>query len=215
MKIISTNIAKPVTFEWNGKTEITGIYKKPTDKSLFLTKNDVANDVVSNRLNHAGYYKACYIFSVEQYPYWRGQYPDLDWTWGMFGENLTVEGFDERKVYLGDVYKVGQALVQVAQYREPCYKLGYKFGDQQVIRKFIEHGYGGTYLSILEEGEVRKGDEFTLIKRQEELISAADLFRLVHAKEKNRDHLKIVAKSKFLPYKKRKLFQGLLDSASS
>ena len=71
MKIISTNLGKPTPFIWNGKEETTGIFKKPTGKPIFLTKNDVINDHISNRLNHAGYYKACYIFSAEQYPYWQ------------------------------------------------------------------------------------------------------------------------------------------------
>ncbi|GAA0879123.1 MOSC domain-containing protein [Algoriphagus jejuensis] len=210
MKIISTNIAQPTTFLWNGKEEKTGIYKVPTDQPLYLTKNDVMGDEVSNRLNHGGYYKACYIFSAEQYPYWKGLYPDLDWTWGMFGENLTLSGFDENEAYLGDIYQVGEAVVQVSQYREPCYKLGHKFGTQQVIREFIAHGYGGSYLSILEEGHVAVGQEFTLLERPENTLSVADLFQLVHAKEKNPELLKIAARSKAIPAKKRMWLETFL-----
>jgi len=207
MKIISTNLAKPTTFIWNGKEETTGIYKKPTGKPIYLTKNDVLTDEVSNRLNHGGYYKACYIFSAEQYPYWKELYPDLDWSWGMFGENLTVSDFDEQEVYLGDIYRVGEALVQVSQYREPCYKFGYKFGTQKVLKQFIQHGFGGTYLSILEEGSVDVGDEFTLVERPEESLTVANLFRLIHAKEKDQALLKIAANSTAIPAKKRILLR--------
>lgn len=203
MKIISTNIAKPTTFLWNGKEETTGIYKKPVNKPIYLTKNDVINDEISNRLNHGGYYKACYLFSSEQYPYWKNLYPNLDWSWGMFGENLTVSDFDENKVYLGDIYKVGEALVQVSQYRQPCYKLGYKFGTQKMLKQFIQHGFGGTYLSILEEGYVEVNDEFILVERPENSLTVAELFQLVYAKEKDQDLLKIVVKSKAIPPKKR------------
>lgn len=210
MKIISTNIAKPTTFTWNGKDVTTGINKKPTQQPIYLTKNDVIDDEVSNRLNHGGYYKACYIFSSEQYPYWKNLYPDLDWSWGMFGENLTVAGFDERAVSLGAIYKVGDAVVQVSQYREPCYKLGHKFGNQMMLKQFIEHCFPGTYLSILEEGNVAVHDEFILIESPENSITVADLFRLAHAKEKNREHLKIAAVSKAIPSKKRMLFNSYL-----
>lgn len=210
MKIISTNIGKPTTFIWNGKEEKTGIYKLPTNQALFLTKNDVLTDEISNRLNHGGYYKACYVFSAEQYPYWKNEYPDLDWSWGMFGENLTLAGFDETKVFLGDIYQVGEALVQVSQYREPCYKLGYKFGTQQVIKQFIQHGFGGTYLSILEEGYVTVGDEFKLIERPEKSMTVADLFQLVHAKEKDLELVRIAANSKAIPPKKRIWFESFL-----
>lgn len=203
MKIISTNIAKPTKFIWDGKEETTGIFKKPTNKPIYLTKNDVLNDEVSNRLNHGGYYKACYIFSSEQYPYWKNLYPTLDWSWGMFGENLTVSGFDERKVFLGDIYKVGEALVQVSQYREPCYKFGHKFGTQKVLKQFIKHGFGGTYLSILEEGKVTINDEFTLVERPKNSLTVEALFQLVFAKEKDQDLLKIAVKSTAIPPKKR------------
>ncbi|MGL1886536.1 MAG: MOSC domain-containing protein [Reichenbachiella sp.] len=210
MKIISTNIGKPTTFIWNGKEEETGIYKKSTNKPIFLTKNDVLNDEVSNRLNHGGFYKACYLFSSEQYPYWKNLYPNLEWGWGMFGENLTVSDFDENQVFLGDIYKIGEALVQVSQYREPCYKLGHKFGTQKMLKQFIEHGYGGTYLSILDEGYVDINDEFTLIERPKTSLTVAELFHLIHAKEKNQELLKIAANSKAIPPKKRLLLKSYI-----
>ena len=71
MKIISTNLAQPTIFTWNGREVSTGIYKKPSDEPIYLTKNDVAKDEVSDRLHHGGYYKACYLYSAEQYPYWK------------------------------------------------------------------------------------------------------------------------------------------------
>jgi len=203
MKIISTNIGKPTKFIWNGKEETTGIYKKPTVNAIYLTRNDVVNDEISNRLNHGGFYKACYIFSIQHYPYWQELYPHLDWSWGMFGENLTVSDFDEKEVFLGEIYKVGEAIVQVSQHREPCYKLGYKFGTPQIIKQFIEYGFGGTYLSILQEGYVNIDDVFTLLEQPKLKLSVYDLFNLMFEKEKNQDHLKIAVESRAIPRKKR------------
>lgn len=210
MKIISTNLAKPATFLWNGREESTGIFKKPTNAPIFLTKNDVLKDEVSDRLHHGGYYKACYLFAAEHYPYWKNLYPDLDWSWGMFGENLTVTGFDEREVFLGSIYKVGEAVVQISQYREPCHKFAHKFGTQDVIKQFIDYGLGGTYLSILEEGNVDVDDEFTLIEEPKNKVTVAELFRLVFAKEKNQELLKIVASSLAIPAKKRILLSKFI-----
>ncbi|MCF8272491.1 MAG: MOSC domain-containing protein [Flavobacteriaceae bacterium] len=212
MKIISTNLANPTTIIWNGKEETTGIYKTPTNSPIFIGKADVKHDEVTDRIHHGGFYKACYMFSAEQYPYWKNLYPNLEWNWGMFGENLTVSGFDETQVYLGDIYKVGEALVQISQYREPCYKLGYKFGTQTVLKQFIEHGFGGTYLSILEEGYVNFHDTFILVKRLENSISVANLFRLVHSKNKDQNLLKIVANSEAIPPKKRVLFSSYIKT---
>lgn len=210
MKIISTNIGKPTEFIWNGKKETTGIFKTPTTEPIYLTKNDVLKDEVSNRLNHGGYYKACYIFSADHYPYWKELYPNLDWTWGMFGENLTLTNFNEKEVYLGDIYKVGEAIVQVSQYREPCYKFGYKFGTQNVLKQFIQYGFGGTYLSILKEGFVKVNDEFKLIERSKKRVSVYDLFKLVFDKDKNQELLKIAAESTAIPAKKRMMLSKYL-----
>ena len=123
----------------------------------------------------------------------------------MFGENLTVADFDEKKVFLGDVYKVGDALVQVSDYREPCYKLGYKFGDQKILKKFIENGFAGTYLSVLEEGFVGNNNQFKLIERPDKSLSVSDLFHLVYAKERNQDYLEIAVNNNALDPKKREL----------
>ena len=210
MKIISTNLSQPTIFTWNGREVSTGIYKKPSDEPIYLTKNDVTNDEVSDRLHHGGYYKACYLYSAEQYPYWKELFPDLEWTWGMFGENLTLADFDENNVYLGDIYRVGDALVQISQYREPCYKLGYKFGSQEMIRQFIERGYGGSYISILEEGTVAVGDEFILEKRSQQTLSVAALFQLVFSKEKDQDLLRIASQSTAIPHKKRVLLSSYI-----
>lgn len=203
MKIISTNVAKPVNIRWNGKDVTTGIYKTPLNQPIYLAKNEVLNDEISDRKNHGGYYKACYLFSAEQYPYWKELYPNLDWSWGMFGENLTLSNFDERSVFLGEIYKIGEAVVQVSQSREPCYKLAYKFGTPQIVKQFIERGFSGTYLSIIEEGYVAINDEFSLIERPESTLSVFDLFNLLFAKTKNREHLKIAVESKAISKNKR------------
>ena len=165
MQIISANIAKPATLLWSGKPVQTGIYKTPVKHPIFLGKNDVEGDTVSDRRVHGGEFKACYLFSADQYPYWQNLYPDLDWNYGMLGENLTVSCLNEKHITIGDIYKVGNALLQITQPREPCYKFGAKFGTQKVLKQFIEHGYPGTYVRVLEEGHVSKGDEFILIEK--------------------------------------------------
>lgn len=211
MKIISTNSAEPVTFMWCGQEETTGIFKKPVHKPVFLSKDIVIGDEISNRKNHGGYYKACYIFSENHYSYWKELYPDLDWTWGMFGENLTVSDFYEKEVCVGDIYKVGEALVQVSQYREPCYKLGYKFGTQKMLKQFIEYGYAGTYLSVLEEGTVAVNDEFVLVARAKNSLSVDELFRLRFSSKKNDEQLKIAANCKYIAQNERVIFREFLE----
>ncbi|WP_282136270.1 MOSC domain-containing protein [Seonamhaeicola maritimus] len=210
MQIISTNIAKPTTFIWNGKEVTTGIYKVPTNDAIFLGKSDVKGDEVTDRKHHGGEFKACYMFSEVHYIHWKFLYPDLDWSWGMFGENLTVSEMDETEIYIGDIYKVGETLVQVTQPREPCFKFGYKFGSQEVIKQFIDHGFSGTYIRILEEGHVKLGDVFTLVERPENSLTTAQLFNLLFAKNKNPKLIELAINNDALPQRKRDKLKSFL-----
>ncbi len=199
MQIISTNIAEPTTFLWNGKEVTTGIYKKPTNVPIYLGKEDVRGDAVSDRKVHGGEFKACYLFSSNQYPYWQNLYPNLEWNFGMLGENLTVEGLDEKTLYIGDIYKIGNALVQITQPREPCFKFAHKFGNETVLQQFIEHGYSGTYIRILKEGEVKTGDTFKLVEQAKDSISIFQFFELLFSNDKNKAHINAILNSEALP----------------
>ncbi len=206
MKVISTNLGKPRTFIWNGKEEQTGIFKKPVKQAIFLTAQDVTNDTVIDRIHHAGINKACYLFGSQNYPYWQNLYPELEWDWGMFGENLTVEGLDESEIRVGNIYKLGTALVQVSQPREPCYKLGVRFNDKRVIRQFIEHNKPGTYVRILEEGEVKIDDALILQEQSKNSLTTQQFYELMFAKEKDKAVLELFMSNDSVPqYKKERM----------
>lgn len=203
MKIISTNIGQSTTFFWNGEETTTGIFKYPVHEPLFLDTEQVMDDTIANRKVHGGAFKACYLFSADHYPYWKEKYPDLDWDWGMFGENLTVEGLDEASLRVGNIYKIGTALVQVTQPREPCYKLGVRFGNQGILKEFIDHGHPGTYVRVLEKGQVSKGDELQLVEISKAPLTVQQLYRLIFEKHKDQTHLDWALENEALPLEKR------------
>lgn len=210
MRIISTNIGRPTTILWNDKKEQTGIFKFPVSEPLFLEKESVAQDTISNRKVHGGVHKACYLFSMDQYPYWKGLYPDLKWDWGMFGENLTVEGLDEAQIRIGDIFRIGTALVQVSQSREPCYKLGVRFGNQDILRQFIDHGYSGAYARVLEEGQVQTGDILQLEQASENSLTVKQFFNFLFERKKNPDILRLAIANTALPERKRERLKKYL-----
>lgn len=210
MQIISTNIGDPTTFVWNGKEEQTGIFKYPVETPLHLRKNDVARDTIINRVNHGGTHKACYLFAAENYPYWQELYPDLKWDWGMFGENLTVAGLDESMMRIGDIYKIGTALGQVSQPREPCYKLGVRFGDQSILKKYIAHGRPGTYMRILEEGQVRNGDRLQLVEQSKNALTVRQFYDLMFEKRKSKEMLVLFMDNPAVPEYKKERFKKYL-----
>lgn len=204
MYIKSTNIAKPKRIIYNDKLINTGIYKTPTTNPIFLGVTNVKHDYIGDKKVHGGSFKACYLFSTNHYSYWKTMYPNLNWSWGMFGENLSISGLNETKIMVGNIYKVGNAIVQITQPREPCYKFGVKFHSQNIIKQFINYGFPGTYVRILQEGYVKNGDTFKLIDTLNNSLSIAALFHLIFAKIKRQDHLKIAVDLEVIPEQKRK-----------
>ncbi len=180
MKVVSTNIGEPKIISWRGKEVKTGIYKYPVNESIYLDKEDVKGDHVIDRRVHGGVDKACYLYAVEHYTYWKEKYPDLDWNYGMFGENLSVLGLDEGTITIGSIYKLGDAIVQVSQPRQPCYKLGVRFGTQVILKQFVEALMPGVYLRILTSGNVRIDDVMIPEEIHSDGISIREMYLLFY-----------------------------------
>ncbi|MEM8928209.1 MAG: MOSC domain-containing protein [Bacteroidota bacterium] len=210
MQVIATNIGTSKTVLWRGRKIKTGIYKKPVIGPIYLGKEDVRNDAVVDRKHHGGEHKACYLFGANHYHDWKLKYPNLDWDWGMFGENLTVDHLDENKLQIGAIYGLGSAVVQITEPRQPCYKLGIKFGTQKVIREFLEYAHPGTYVRILKEGEVIAGDPITLQKEGPNSFSVAQYNTLINQREKDKVLVALAVANKTLREEKRKIFRKYL-----
>ncbi len=210
MNVLSTNTAKPTSIIWNGKKLTTGIYKMPTKTPIYLRKDGVDGDEVSDKKVHGGEFKACYIFSHDHYAHWKTKYPNLDWKYGMFGENITLSDLNEKDIHIGDIYKLGNALVQITQPREPCFKFGLKFGNQYALKEFIEFGFPGTYVRILQEGFVEQGDAFELVERAENSLTTWQFFDLLFSKDKNKTLIKLAINNDALPLRKREKLKKLL-----
>ena len=203
MKIISTNIARPRTVRWRGREIQTGIYKNPTNAPIFLGREDVENDAVIDRKHHGGEHKACYLFSADYYEYWKKKYPSLDWNWGMFGENLTVAGLDENIIRIGDIYKIGSSVVQVTEPRQPCYKLGIKFGTQKVLKEFIDYGHPGTYVRVLTNGTVTKGDTLELQEQSQIPLTVQQYNQLITRQSDNKSWIRLAVANETIREEKR------------
>ncbi len=191
MEITSTNIGEPVVVEWRGQKLLTGIFKYPVDKSISLGKGDVENDHVIDRRFHGGADKACYLYSADHYSFWSRQYPNVELQWGMFGENLTVKGLNESLIHIGDQYKVGTAVIQVTQPRQPCFKLGIRFNDQKVVSDFWKLPFSGVYVRVLKEGVVGAGDKIVLINRFPQSLTVAEVFSFFSSGKNNHELIRL------------------------
>lgn len=182
MKVISTNIGETQTINWNGKEVSTGIFKYAVNSPIVLGSEDVEKDKVIDRKYHGGVDKACYLYSANHYTYWKNCYPDLEMPWGMFGENLTVEGLHEAEVNIGNIYKIGETVVQAAQPRQPCFKLEFRFHDKAIIRKFVDSGFSGVYVRVLEKGRIYVGDKMELLEKKDAL-SIQKVYELLYSNQ--------------------------------
>ncbi len=174
--VLQINVSLPTIVNFNGNKIETGIFKKPVSGKVKVSRLNLEGDAQADLTVHGGPDKAVYAYPLEQYDYWKTELSNSNLEWGVFGENLTVEGFDESNVCIGDRLKIGSAMFAVTQPRMPCFKLGIRFGDPTIVKRFYKSGKWGFYLSVLEEGEIETGDEIIVADRSSD-IRLADVSR--------------------------------------
>ena len=185
MKLLSVNVSLPKEIPYRGKTITTGIFKEPVKGRVRLRRLNLDGDGQADLDGHGGIYKAAYVYSIENHDYWKGELGRTDFTFGQFGENFTVEEMLEDDIHIGDVFRLGSALVEVTQPRVPCYKLGIKMGLAKFPKMFLASCRVGFYLRVLEEGEVGAGDVFDRAKIDPERMTVREVCHLLYFDPKN------------------------------
>jgi MOSC domain-containing protein YiiM len=178
MKLLSVNVGLPRDVISKGKRVTTGIFKEPVEGRVRLETLNLAGDRQADLKVHGGVHKAVYGYPAEHYDYWRRELPGVELPWGMFGENLTVEGLLESEVNIGDQFRIGTTELVVTQPRLPCYKLAVKFGRDDIIKRFLESGRTGFYFAVLKEGEAGAGDSIEMISRDVNELPVAAVTQL-------------------------------------
>lgn len=185
MKLLSINVAKPKNITYKGKQVLTGIYKNPTQSPLMLRTLNLDGDKQADLEAHGGIYKAVYVYSIENYNYWKQKLNRDDFNYGQFGENFTVEGMTDNVIYVGDRFQVGDAIVEVTQPRVPCYKLAFKMNRPDFVKLFLRSGRTGFYLKVIQEGEVNIADTFNKINNGPEQMTVQEINHLLYFDKKN------------------------------
>lgn len=175
MKVLSVNVGTAREVESRGKIVRTSIFKAPVAGRVRVTAQNVAGDEQSDLSVHGGIDKAVYAYPSEHYAYWRKELPELEFPWGAFGENLTVEGLLEDKVHIGDRFRAGSAEFVVTQPRIPCFKLGIRFNRPKMVKRFLHSGRSGFYLAVLREGDIASDDSIELVAADDHRVSVADI----------------------------------------
>lgn len=180
----SLNIGLPRKESFYGREIYTGICEQPVSGPLRLLKTGFEGNGVGNLKHHGGSEKAVCVYSSDHYPYWKD-------TFGMrlpvaaFGENLTVSGFHEDDICIGDIFQLGTTVVQVSQPRQPCATLAARYGRDDMIRLVVDSGYTGCYFRVLEEGVVQKGEELIIGERDPRSVTVSFASNIYHHDRKN------------------------------
>ena len=182
MKILSINTSPPKKINFKNKIVNTSIFKEPKSDELSVTKNGLEGDRQADLLAHGGIDKAIYAYSYKHYEYW-GNFLRKDFSeeYGLVGENLTIDDFDEKNIFIGDEFRISKAILKVTQPRIPCYKISIKMNEKNFMKYFIEHNYLGIYMKVINDGIIKKGDEIELTYREPNSMTVYDISMLLFA----------------------------------
>ena len=187
-QVLSLNVGRPTQVPYRGSMISTAIFKHPVEGLQMLRTTGFDSDGQADPSVHGGQHKAAYIYSADDYAWWIEELGH-QLQHGEFGENLTVTGFQDDTVSVGDVLRIGAALVQVASPREPCFKLGIRMGDPRFQARFRDANRMGFYVRVLEEGEIGVGDAAEVVERAKRSVTIAAFHRVFVAGRDDPDAL--------------------------
>lgn len=183
MKVLSVNVSRVENRLIAGRRVPTAIGKRPVAGRVEVGTLGLAGDEQADPSVHGGLTKAVYAYPAQHYPFWqtvRGQARVALWDealpYGMLGENLTVDGLEESKLWVGDRLRLPGCVLAVTEPRQPCFKFNAAMGFEQAASLMLQSGYCGSYLAVLETGSVAAGDEIALEPGPRE-VTIQELFR--------------------------------------
>ena len=163
----------------------SGFFKKPVEGPVFVGKTNLIGDGQADLKHHGGVDKAVLAYSADHYPDWRRELGKPDFPHGAFGENLTISGYSEQSMYIGDIFSIGSVVFEVSQPRQPCWKLARRWRMNELVPMVIGNGRTGWYLRVIEEGEVEKGMRVLLLDRPNPDWTVARANQIMHHLKKD------------------------------
>lgn len=190
IEAICTGTARP----FNG-AETSAIAKRPREGAVQVLTEGLAPDEQADRSVHGGPEMALHLYPLDHHDWWRGEigdHPALEEPGG-FGSNIAVRGLLEDDVHIGDRFRLGTALIEVSQPRQPCWKIEHRFGTKGMVARIVTTGRCGWYFRVHETGEVAAGDVLERIAIGDDSWSVARVFRALVAGKATPDDLDALA----------------------
>ncbi|MGW7262162.1 MOSC domain-containing protein [Streptomyces sp. NPDC054842] len=189
--LLSVNVGMPQNVTWQGRTVRTGVWKYPVPGAAMVRRLNIDGDGQGDRAGHGGEQRAVLVYQLESYRYRQRHFGRDDFTYGEFGENLTVDGLSDDEVCIGDRYVIGDAEFEVSQPRVTCYRVGLRVGEPQLPALLVGHHRPGFYMRVIREGHVRAGDTITKTRTGPGALSVADTDALLYLPGRDPDKLRL------------------------
>jgi ferredoxin-NADP reductase/MOSC domain-containing protein YiiM len=178
--VLSVNVGMPKNVPWQGKTVYTGVWKHPVAGPVMARRLNIDGDGQGDLEGHGGEQRAVLVYQIGSYQHWAQHFGRDDFSYGQFGENLTVDGLGDDEVCIGDRYRIGEAEFEVTQPRVTCYRVGLRLGEPQLPALLVSHHRPGFYLRVITEGRIQAGDAITKTRTGAHALTVADTDALLY-----------------------------------
>ena len=187
--VLSIQLGKPRTYrDADGKEWSSSIAKERVDGRVRVFSDRLEGDQQADTKHHGGKDKAILVYAERHYCSWATEFREFsnaEYLHGAFGENLTVSQLDEESACIGDVMRIGTALLQVSQPRQPCWKLSRRWNIPKLAAAVQKAVRTGWYLRVLQQGTIEAGDSISLLERPHAEWSIAAAHRVMYAKPRD------------------------------
>jgi ferredoxin-NADP reductase/MOSC domain-containing protein YiiM/ferredoxin len=189
--LVSVNVGLPKNVPWQGKTVYTGIWKHPVPGPAMVRRLNIDGDGQGDLAGHGGEQRAVLVYQIDSYRHWQAHFGRGDFGYGMFGENLTVDGLPDDEVCIGDRYRIGEAEFEVTQPRVTCYRVGLRLGEPELPALLVSHHRPGFYMRVITEGHIQAGDAIVKTRTGPGALSVADTDALLYLPGRDRAKLRL------------------------
>ncbi|MBY8339355.1 MOSC domain-containing protein [Streptomyces spinosirectus] len=189
--LLSVNVGKPKDVAWQGRTVHTGVWKDPVSGPAMVRRLNIDGDGQGDTKGHGGEQRAVLVYQIESYRYWQRHFGRDNFTFGQFGENLTVDGLADDEVCIGDQYRIGEAEFEVTQPRVTCYRVGMRMGEPELPALLVSHHRPGFYMRVLREGRIEAGDRIVKTRTGPGALTVADTDALLYLPDRDPAKLRL------------------------
>jgi ferredoxin-NADP reductase/MOSC domain-containing protein YiiM/ferredoxin len=211
-RVVSVNVGLPREIKWRGGTARTAIWKQSVSGRVMARQTNLEGDGQGDLIGHGGEQRAIFVYQLDSYRYWQTYFGEPEYSFGHFGENLTVDGLPDDQVCIGDQFRIGRALVEVTQPRVTCFRVGIRTNHPEMPALLVSHHRPGFYLRVLEEGDIGAEDQIVKVTDGPEHMTVAEIDALLYLPDHPRDKIERALRIAALSIGWKQSFQAMLEA---